>query len=854
MRKIIIFGFIAVAILIGFTMPVAHSSPGRQPPTPLLRLHRDEFDAKAVDQQAAIASLAAAPGPYAIIQLHGPVTVADRVALEQTGLKLLEYLPDFAYLVQGTPDQLEAAACLPQVYARTSFTLADKLAPSLLQAVTRGDRDLGQLRVMRWPEGQGVSSQGLQTLEVQEQTIPQLTELLQLAAQDSVRWIEPVTQPRIFNDRARAIMQIEPAWQNRQLFGTGQVIAVADSGLDTGDLTTLSPDFAGRIVATQILSPVVSDWGDNFGHGTHVAGSVAGAGVQSGANPLQHQYTGSFAGIAPEAGLVIQAFDAAADGTVIGLDPDYYQLFAQAYGAGARLHTNSWGDPTGPENDPEAKYGGYPLGAQRTDQFVWEHPDMAIFFAAGNEGVDGTPFELIPGLPICLDGNGVVDEDSLFYPATAKNVITVGAAESNRSNSGLGSLPWFALSLCFGSDPIAFDLIANNVNGMAAFSSRGPTDDGRVKPDIVAPGTNIVSNRSHYPGASTLWGAYETNSNYAYSGGTSMATPLTAGAGVLVRQWLTGRGLTSPSAAAIKAVLLNTTRDIAPGQYGTGSTQEIPFDRPNSVSGWGRVDLGFIDAPPSYTLWVDDHTTGLVTEQVINYTHTATRSLDVTSSSQPLRVMLTWTDPPASLSAAVQLVNDLDLTVTGPDGDTYYGNNVASGDRTNNVEGVVINNPPVGQYQIQVSALNVPVASQPYALAVAGPLGPLGGGPPDGVSLVVTKTASLDPATVGQTISYTYQVTNSGTMTVTDITGSDDKLGTVTFDPNTLGPGQSATGILTYTVQAGDLPGPLLNTVTATGTTAVEPVLTAIQTAQAAVSLQEGNLEIYLPVIMRSSP
>src|SRR5439155_4938446 len=143
------------------------------------------------------------------------------------------------------------------------------------------------------------------------------------------------------------------------------------------------------------------------------------------------------------------------------------------------------------------------------------------------------------------------------------------------------------------------------------FSSRGPADDGRVKPDIVAPGTNIVSARSHYPGAGTLYGPYETNANYVYSAGTSMATPLAAGAGVLARQWLTLHGIADPSGASVKAVLLNTAANMAPGQYGTGPTQEIPYTRPNSVDGWGRVDLGFMEAPAPYTLWVDDHTSGV---------------------------------------------------------------------------------------------------------------------------------------------------------------------------------------------------------------------------------------------------
>jgi hypothetical protein len=321
----------------------------------------------------------------------------------------------------------------------------------------------------------------------------------------------------------------------------------------------------------------------------------------------------SFAGVAPEAGLVIQAFEADAQGAIIGLDPDYYKLFDQAYADGARLHTNSWGDTTSAVPGP-AQYGGYPSGSRDADRFMWEHPAMAIFFAAGNSGRDGVPNPA----NFCVGGDGVVDSDSLLAPATAKNVITVGGAESQRASGGYSGLPWFyfdTFSFCFATAPIRDDLPSDNVEGMAAFSSRGPTDDGRVKPDLVAPGVNIVSNRSHALNAGTLWGVHETNPNYAYSGGTSMATPLVAGAGALVRQWLIARGIANPSAAVVKATLLDTTHDMRPGQYGTGTAREIPALRPNNVEGWGGVDLSFMNAPAPYAIWVDDHTSGLATGQ-----------------------------------------------------------------------------------------------------------------------------------------------------------------------------------------------------------------------------------------------
>jgi uncharacterized repeat protein (TIGR01451 family) len=548
-------------------------------------------------------------------------------------------------------------------------------------------------------------------------------------------------------------MHVDQVWQQRRLYGSGQIITVTDSGLDTGTLATMSPDFAGRLVATHVLSDG-GDLGDNHGHGTHVAGSVAGAGVQSGANPAQRQYAGSFAGVAPEARLVIQAFEVTSSGSIVGLNSDYYGLFSQSYNDGARLHTNSWGDYTGPATDPEAKFGGYPYGSQRVDQFMWEHPDMTVFFAAGNSGIDGS----VASNGFCSGGDGVIDEDSLLAPGTAKNVITIGASENLRLQGGMSGTPWFFLhpNWCYGKEPIATDTLSDDPNGMAAFSSRGPTDDGRVKPDMVAPGTNIVSNKSHYPNSSPQWGNHESNAHYVYSGGTSMATPLAAGAGVLTRQWLTLNGVSNPSAAVVKATMLNTTIDPAPGQYGLGATQEIPYNRPNSIAGWGRTDLGFMTAPLPYKLWVDDHTTGIATGEEVQYTHALARPLEVLSRDQPLRVMLTWTDPAASLSAAKQLVNDLDLTVIGPDGTMYYGNNAATGDRTNNAEGVVIKNPALGLYTVRVRGYNVPTATQPYGLAVSGPVNIQS-------QLNVSKTAN--PATEvepGGLITYTLGLSAGG--------------------------------------------------------------------------------------------
>lgn len=707
MKKWIIPSIVVLLVLFAgiYFSPKASS----QEVIPELRLQRSGLTGESV-----AAGLETAVANLTILQFRGPITANDRQALEKTGITILEYIPQYAYLVRGTPEQLSTASRLPQLYSQTPFLLADKLSPAFQQSLAEGNKEIGLVHITGWPDQKEQLLNDLSALPFNPTESLTADQLLQVIALDSVRWVEHTSHPMLLNDLARGIMGVTTVWQNRQLFGTGQTVAVTDSGLDTGDFNTLSPDFAGRIAATFILVPG-ANWDDFNGHGTHVTGSIAGAGVQSGANPALHNYNGSFAGVAPEANLVIQSMEVDANGATTGLPEDYYDLFLQAYNAGARIHSDSWGDYTGPVNT-SSQYGAYPYGSQRTDAFMWDYPDMAIFFAAGNSGKDGTP----GAFGFCTGGNGIVDPDSLLTPGTAKNVITVAASEMNRNSGPVQGYPWFLINPCLGTQPIASDLVANTFNGMAGFSSRGPTDDGRIKPDITSPGVNIISNRSHVPDAGTLWGPY--NDHYSYSAGTSMATPLTSGSGALVRQWLQLQGATTPSSALIKGVLLNTTTDIAPGQYGTGTTQEIPYARPNSVSGWGRTNVGFMDPAPYYKLWFDDHSTGLNTGNSVSYSHTTSQPLTVLNNSLPLRVMIVWTDPPASLSAQTQLVNDLDLVVTGPSGELYYGNNNATGDRLNNVEGIVINNPPVGEYHITVSAFNVPMASQPYALVVGGPL------------------------------------------------------------------------------------------------------------------------------------
>ncbi|NLE77964.1 MAG: S8 family serine peptidase, partial [Chloroflexi bacterium] len=551
-----------------------------------------------------------------------------------------------------------------------------------------------------------------------------------LLAQPEVLWVEPYRAPVLFNDVARSgeALQVDAVWEGLGLYGSGQTLGICDTGLDVGSLSKLSLDFQGRVVATYALGRA-GDWSDDHGHGTHVAGSAVGSGVLSGADPTKQRYAGSFAGVAPEANLVFQS---ALDrfGGLTGIPADLGELLGSAYGHGARVHGNSWG----------ADANVYDSMARQVDAFVWEQPEMLVVLAAGNSGADG-------------DGDGAVDLGSLGTPATAKNALTVGASESLR----LSGLPGFSVTYgaAWPSDfpvpPLRDDRMADQPAGLTAFSSRGPTADGRIKPDLVAPGSWILSARSHdektlRANCANYWSCTPANSHYAFNGGTSMAAPLAAGSALLARQWLVERqGAPNPSAALVKVLLIGGARDLSPGQYDV-APPEVQ-GRPDFGQGWGRLDLAASLMPQGSTVaWWDDHSDGLTTGQAVRYQSASETPLWAGAAGGALRVTLVWSDAPAVSAAAAHLVNDLDLQVIGPDGASYWGNGGSGPDRLNNVEAVQLDGVRPGSYQVVVQAQRVAVGRQPYALVVSGALSNASPTVPPSPTPSPTDTAWLPPS------------------------------------------------------------------------------------------------------------
>ncbi len=622
--------------------------------------------------------------PLMLVQFRGPVQAAWTDALTQQGAELLGYIPDHTFLVRAAPESIARIQALDAVRWVGPYAPAYKLAPGLAAPTTglAATPASGQVLVVGFAGDPVADLQALlrdtgATLHEAHTTAlgPLVRATLPAAALDglaqhaAVSWIEPYHAPELATIEARQIMQVASAWEERDFFGAGQIVSIADSGLSVDG--ALNTDFAGRLLRAFTpaeMSPddpacaAKTNWTDLNGHGTHVAGSLLGSGHHSRSTPEHHTYSGSLAGVAPEARLVFLALNT--DGST-GLQCIPYDdsFLARGYDAGARIASNSWG---------AAGRGTYTLRSQIVDRYIWEHPDYLVLFSAGNRGD--------------FNFDGVPDKQLIGAPGTAKNVLTVGASENLR--------PGWRVP--------PYGDIADDPDTLAYFSSRGPTADGRIKPDIVAPGTNIVSVRA--ASATEQYAPYQGDPNYTASSGTSMSTPLVAGSAALVREWLmTERANRAPSAALLKALLIH-------GAAPLGATAH-----PNSASGWGRADISrTLDS--SYAV-IDDDQFGIATDTTRVYRV----QVDEAAQAGSLAATLTWTDPPSHSAAAQTLVNNLDLTVEAPDGTRWFGNGGSAPDTRNNVETVRLDTLAAGTYTIRVRADNVvgTYGPQPFALLIS---------------------------------------------------------------------------------------------------------------------------------------
>lgn len=649
--------------------------------------------------------------PLRLIQFVGPVKRAWIEQLQASGLELVAYVPNNAYMVRGDQNALarlmtrnQTAETRGEGFVQWQGPFLDeyKLHPALAATADAGELTVAvQLALGRAetdcrnnPEVKQArklsSSVMVDAYSVANFTTLRMkidaSRLADLAGLPSVVNIEPWTPPQLFDERASQIVAGQlisdhtaprgpgyAAWLAAHGFSSNFnfAIDVSDTGVDRGVITAdkLHPDFLDANQQSRVLYArdytSEADPGDLPGHGT-INMSIAAGGNTSAATGARDSSGYNFGlGVAPFAMLgASKIFQSNQNFDLI--DP-YTKLVSDAYRDGARVCSNSWGSASNFYSIDSAEFD---LRVRDAAPDQPGNQEVSICFAAGNVGA----------------------AKAISEPSTGKNVISVAAGESSRKDGvdgcGLGNTD------------------ADSAMDIAIFSSGGPLEDGRIKPDITAPGTHIegaASQNGGFDGSGVCGQAFDKpyfpggQTLYTWSSGTSHSTPQVAGAAALVRQFLINRG-EQPNAALIKALMLNTTT------YMTGA--RAAGNLPQAQQGWGLLNLDrTFDSTPK--IFVNQTNTFTDSGQELVFTG------EVKDASQPFRVTLAWTDAPG-FSGAAPWVNNLDLEVT-INGQIYRGNNFlgqdsqpgGEADTKNNVEGVWLPAGTIGTFIVRVRASNI---------------------------------------------------------------------------------------------------------------------------------------------------
>jgi subtilisin family serine protease len=561
----------------------------------------------------ALAGLPEGSTAYLIVQFYESLTTAVDDRLDGMNAVLLEYIPNRAFLVALPSSAVTEISSLSEVRAVVALKPEWKISPRLTEEMQSFPGSSHSV----WIESFEPIDEAYSNVDRLEEGLYEgrvtADGIVRLSEDPHVKWIQLRPIEHLSLAESVPLVGADDVWYAYTGLGLG--IAVIDTGIDSDH-----PHFAS-VTVTSSYDWVDADWNpeDGHGHGTHCSGIVAG-GSSPGGNTI--------AGVASGASLVIERVFDSGGGWHGGT---YSQIFDYAVNSGATILSNSWGHDSG---------GQYDSGARSVDQYAYDNQDILLVFANGN----------------------FPDSSYVDSPGMAKNVVAVGATWD-------GSLDRVTPQTVDYTSAWSADLVSslNNLIGC---------EDLRTKPDVVAPGENIVS---------SIVGAWASWS------GTSMATPHVSGLAALFRELYPMR-----PAPVIKAALLASPIDL-----------DDKSGQSSYAHGWGKV--------PSARdmLWVNPwESTQSYFSGSVAHGEESTHAFTVPVGTDKVIVTLVWWDPAASALADPAIVNDLDLYV-GPTSSPYQA---GSWSGVETVERVIIDNPlPTGAWLISVDGWSIPgVGSQQY--------------------------------------------------------------------------------------------------------------------------------------------
>ncbi len=649
-----------------------------------------------------------------LIQFVGPIKEEWLDAVRATGAKPIQYIANNAYMVWANTNAHGRLLDLAQdgnfVQYSDRYQPAFKLGRTVEHRIMgQGDPDeLMSVDIQIYNHaGKSTSQKAIialatdvrsdwsSVLEFENITLKvRVADLLSIAQLPDVVWIDEYFPPRLLDERQNQILAANfntnktgpdapgyLAWLGNLGFSQNPndypVVSVVDDGVGNGTttngagdttLTVLGQGTSSRVAFSQnCTSDSLAD--GKAGHGHINASIVAGYNTQN-SFPFTDP-AGYLRGLGVNPfGLVgnTKFFNNAGSGQLCG--NSYAAMIKSEQVNGALISSNSWGDSSR-SYGPSAQ--AYDAGVRDANTGIAGNQEMIYIFAAGNDG---------PG------------SNTVGNPGNGKNMITVGASENWRPNDESGSWTDGCQVAPTGAD---------NAMDVIGFSSRGPAVGGRVKPEVIAPGTHIQGTASTATGydGSGVCDKYRPGSQtvFAASSGTSHSTPAVAGVASLYYRWLqTAHGVSAPSPALMKAYL------IAHPTYLTGVSGG--GNLPTNNQGYGMPDMAVaFDSTPRF---------------VINQTHafdntgeTWTWNGQAADSSKPVRIVMAYTDAPGSSGTSPQ-VNNLDLKAE-VGGNTYLGNRFngqwsttgGSPDSANNYEAAFLPAGASGPLSITITAANI---------------------------------------------------------------------------------------------------------------------------------------------------